>query len=79
MIYHIYAPWTISCITRPDAFVRPLTHESGSRVWEIDKWGRVSSAVVTRKASSRGKLTILAIERRKTLVHLARALRPEQP
>ena len=31
------------------------------------------------KASSRGELTMLAIERRKSLVHLAAALRFEQP
>lgn len=80
MTCRIDVPRRSSCITRPDAFVRRLAQESGSRVWVIGQIrARFQRSGNEKKASSRGELTMLAIERRESLVHLAAALRVEQP
>ena len=55
---------------------------AGKRVSGLDDWqmrARFQRSGNEEKASSRGELTMLAIERRESLVHLAAALRVEQP
>ena len=55
---------------------------AGKRVSGLGDWqirARFQRSGNEKKASSRGELTMLAIERRESLVHLAAALRVEQP